>query len=119
MVCWPACLRRGEMKGQFIVEKSEARSVENLFLAIARTDLANRRTLLSYLNTAIALFVSGAGLLKLSGAGWLEALGLLFMPVSVIVAVIGIIDYRIQRRGIMAERAAADADKVALKTSVQ
>lgn len=107
------------MKGQFIVEKSEARSVENLFLAIARTDLANRRTLLSYLNTAIALFVSGAGLLKLSGAGWLEALGLLFMPVSVIVAVIGIIDYRIQRRGIMAERAAADADKVALKTSVQ
>lgn len=96
------------------MEKREARSVENLVLAITRTDLANRRTLLSYLNTAIALFVSGAGLLKLSGDAWLEGLGILFMTVSVIVAVIGIVDYRIQRRSIMAERVSADAEKAAL-----
>lgn len=96
------------------VEKREARSVENLVLAITRTDLANRRTLLAYLNTAIALFVSGAGLLKLSGAVWLEGLGILFMPASIVVAVVGIVDYRVQRRGILAERAAADADKAAL-----
>lgn len=93
------------------MEKSEARSVENLVLAITRTDLANRRTLLSYLNTAIALFVSGAGLLKLSGDSWLEALGVLFMPVSLIVAVIGVVDYRIQRRGIVAEMAAAETER--------
>lgn len=96
------------------MEQREARSVENLVLAITRTDLANRRTLLSYLNTAIALFVSGAGLLKLSGAVLLEGLGILFMTVSVIVAVIGIVDYRIQRRSIMAERASVDVGKADL-----
>ncbi len=96
------------------MERGEARSVENLVLAIARTDLANRRTLLSYLNTAIALFVSGAGLLKLSGDSWFEGLGIAFMPISVIVAVIGVIDYRIQRRAIAAERAEADAERAEL-----
>lgn len=102
-----------ERKGN-IVEKREARSVENLVLAITRTDLANRRTLLSYLNTSIALFVSGAGLLKLSGDAWLEMLGILLMPASLVVAVIGIVDYRVQRRSIVAERASADAEKAAL-----
>ncbi len=95
--------------------KSEARSVENLVLAIARTDLANRRTLLSYLNTGIALFVSGAGLLKLSGEAWLETLGMVFMPTSIVVAIIGIVDYRIQRRGIMEEKAEVDADKARME----
>jgi uncharacterized membrane protein YidH (DUF202 family) len=103
-----------ENKRTIIVERGEARSVENLVLAIARTDLANRRTLLSYLNTAIALFVSGAGLLKLSGATWLEGLGIFFMPLSVIVAIIGVIDYRVQRRSIVAERLEANAEKAEL-----
>ena len=97
------------------MRRSEARSVENLVLAIARTDLANRRTLLAYLNTAIALFVSGAGLLKLSGETWLEYLGMVFMPVSIVVAIIGIVDYRIQRRSIMAEKEEVDAEKARME----
>lgn len=110
----PAGFSAGDEERAIIVEKREARSVENLVLAITRTDLANRRTLLAYLNTSIALFVSGAGLLRLSGDVWLEGLGILFMPVSIIVAVIGIFDYRLQRRSILAERALADAERAAL-----
>lgn len=96
------------------MNRNEARSVENLVLAITRTDLANRRTLLSYLKTAIGLFVSGAALLRLSGDSRLELMGLVFMPLSLVVVVIGIVDYRIQRRNIMAEKAIAEADKANL-----
>ena len=96
------------------MNRNEARSVENLVLAITRTDLANRRTLLSYLKTAIGLFVSGAALLRLSGDSRLELMGLVFMPLSLVVVVIGIVDYRIQRRNIMAEKVIAEADKANL-----
>ena len=90
----------------------EKRSVENLVLAIVRTELANRRTLLSYLNTSIALFVSGAGLLKLSGSLWLEWIGILLMPVSMVVAAIGVIDYAVLRRSIENERERAAAEDI-------
>lgn len=92
------------------MDMGEMRSVENLVLAIVRTELANRRTLLSYLNTAIVLFVSGAGLLKLSGSNWLETLGIVMMPVSLAVAIIGVVDYRILRRSIEAEKEKAAAE---------
>ncbi|MEM6463725.1 MAG: DUF202 domain-containing protein [Pseudomonadota bacterium] len=88
----------------------ERRAVENLVLAIVRTELANRRTLLSYLKTAIALFVSGAALLRLSGSNWLETIGLVLMPVSVIVVVVGIVDYVVLRRSIEAEKVKAAID---------
>jgi len=94
------------------MNKEEERSVENLVLAVARTELANRRTLLAYLNTGIALFVSGAGLLKLGESTWFETLGIIFMPVSVIVAVIGIVDYRILRRDIEQERQKIESEKI-------
>ncbi len=90
------------------MDNSERRSVDNLVLAIVRTELANRRTLLSYLNTAIALFVSGAGLLKLSAIYWLEWIGILLMPLSFVAAIIGVLDYRMLRRSINAEKARAE-----------
>nr|WP_276562344.1 DUF202 domain-containing protein [Hoeflea prorocentri] len=90
----------------------EKRSVENLVLAIVRTELANRRTLLSYLNTSIALFVSGVGLLKLSGSSWLEWIGIVLIPVSLIVAVIGVVDYLVLRRSIENERERAAAEDI-------
>ncbi len=93
------------------MDMREKRSVENLVLAIVRTELANRRTLLSYLNTANALFGSGAGLLKLSGSNRLETIGIILMPVSVVVAIIGVVDYRILRRSIEAEKARAAAEE--------
>ena len=94
------------------MDTRERRSVENLVLAIVRTELANRRTLLSYLNTSIALFVSGVGLLKLSGSQWLEWTGIGLMPISLAVAIIGIFDYRVLRRSIEAEKEQAAADDI-------
>ena len=93
------------------MDSREKRSVENLVLAIVRTELANRRTLLSYLNTSIALFVSGAGLLRLSGSQWLEVIGIVLMPVSLLVAFIGVADYSILRRSIEAEKKRAAAEE--------
>lgn len=95
------------------MDRREKRSVENLVLAIVRTELANRRTLLSYLNTSIALLVSGAGLLRLSGNNWLEMIGIALMPISVIVAIVGVFDYVILRRSIDAEKARAAAEEEA------
>ena len=92
------------------MDRGEKRSVENLVLAIVRTELANRRTLLSYLNTAIALLVSGAGLLRLSGSNWLEMVGIALMPVSVIVAIVGVADFVVLRRSIEAEKARTAAE---------
>jgi len=75
------------------LNNEEKRSVENLVLAIVRTELANRRTLLAYLNTALALFVSGIGMLKLTEDNWLEWLGFALVPVSIVVAIIGVVDF--------------------------
>ena len=95
------------------MDRREKRSVENLVLAIVRTELANRRTLLSYLNTSIALLVSGAGLLRLSGSNWLETVGIVLMPVSMLVAFVGVVDFVVLRRSIEAEKARAAAEEQA------
>ncbi len=95
------------------MDRREKRSVENLVLAIVRTELANRRTLLSYLNTSIALLVSGAGLLRLSGSNWLEMIGIALMPISVIVAIVGVFDFVVLRRSIEAEKTRALAEEEA------
>lgn len=93
------------------MNNEEKRSVENLVLAIVRTELANRRTLLAYLNTALALFVSGIGMLKLTEDNWLEWLGFALVPVSIVVAIIGVVDYLVLRRSIVAEKARAAAEE--------
>ncbi len=95
------------------MDKREKRSVENLVLAIVRTELANRRTLLSYLNTSIALLVSGVGLMRLSGSNWLERIGIALIPVSLVVAIVGVYDYLALRRSIEAEKARAAAEEEA------
>jgi len=94
-----------------LLNNEEKRSVENLVLAIVRTELANRRTLLAYLNTALALFVSGIGMLKLTEDNWLEWLGFALVPVSIVVAIIGVVDYLVLRRSIVAEKARAAAEE--------
>ena len=95
------------------MDQREKRSVDNLVRASVRTALANRRTLLSYLNTSIALLVSGAGLLRLSGSNWLEMVGMALMPISVVVAMVGVFDFVILRRSIEAEKARATAKEEA------
>ena len=63
-------------------------------LALDRTRLANERTLLAWLRTALMLLVSGVTLLKLfEGVSSLEILGSILIPASILVAAIGVRGY--------------------------
>ena len=85
-------------------------SIEELILrdhlALDRTRLANERTLLAYLRTALMLIVAGATAAKFVGethsviiAGWL------FIALGVVVAVLGTWRFLTMRRDINARRA--------------
>ncbi len=65
-------------------------------LAADRTRLANERTFLSYVRTALGLIVTGTGFSEYLNAPVLRVIFVLFIPVGVIVLVIGIIGF--QRR---------------------
>ncbi|MCB1876996.1 MAG: DUF202 domain-containing protein [Chromatiales bacterium] len=59
-------------------------------LAIDRTRLANERTLLAWLRTALMALVSGITLLKLfEGQIVMEVLGSLLIPLALLTAVMG------------------------------
>lgn len=64
-------------------------------LAIDRTRLANERTLLAWLRTALMLLVSGVTLIKLfDGVLAMQVLGVLLVPGSLITAAAGLLRYR-------------------------
>lgn len=67
-------------------------------LAIDRTTLANERTLLAYVRSAMALSIAGLTILHYSEELWFTILGLSLLPGSVAVAVIGICRYRRMNR---------------------
>ena len=68
-------------------------------LAIDRTRLANERTLLAWVRTAVMLLVSGMTLLKLfEGVLPLEVLGMVLIPVALVAAAIGLHRYFETRR---------------------
>lgn len=60
------------------------------YLAAHRTVLANDRTWISYVRTALALFVSGATLIKFFDSKMFFVIGWIFIPVSIIILLIGI-----------------------------
>jgi len=63
-------------------------------LAIDRTRLANERTLLAWVRTAVMLLVSGMTLMKLFAGVWvLETLGLVLIPVALVAVAIGLRRY--------------------------
>ena len=63
-------------------------------LAIDRTRLANERTLLAWVRTAVMLLVSGMTLLKLFEGIWpLETLGAILIPVALFAAAVGLRRY--------------------------
>ena len=60
------------------------------YLAIDRTVLANERTFLSYVNTALALVVAGVSLIKFFTTGILSTVGALLIFGGVLVFGIGL-----------------------------
>jgi len=76
-------------------------------LAISRTDLANERTLLAYVRTALALAAGGVGLVQIFTSPMVVALGWALIPASVLVLVVGVVRFQRARRALRdVERAA-------------
>jgi putative membrane protein len=69
-------------------------------LAIDRTLLANERTLLAYLRSAMTLAIAGASILHFSTRPWYGWLGLACLPVALLIALIGVTRYRAMNRAI-------------------
>ncbi len=70
-------------------------STERDRLARKRTDLANERTFLSYVRTAIMLFATGATLLKLFPSSYVNiVIGVILTGFSFFVLVIGIFRFK-------------------------
>ncbi|MCD6336352.1 MAG: DUF202 domain-containing protein [Candidatus Latescibacteria bacterium] len=68
-------------------------------LALDRTKLANRRTMLAYLRTALMLLVSGATLVKVFHSEMVMIiLGITLLSISFVVAVAGLISYQTAKR---------------------
>ena len=63
-------------------------------LAIDLTVLANERTFLAYIRTALTLFVVGASLIKFFDSLPATVIGWVFIPLGLIVLALGISRYR-------------------------
>ena len=64
------------------------------YLAADRTILANERTFLAYLRTMLAFVGGGITFIKLFDDLVMQILGWIFIPVGVLVLILGIIRYR-------------------------
>jgi putative membrane protein len=69
-------------------------------LAISRTDLANERTLLAYVRTALALAAGGVGLVQIFTSPIVVALGWALIPASALVLIVGVARFRRARRAL-------------------
>lgn len=67
-------------------------------LALERTKLANERTLLSYIRSALYLFIGGIGVLQLDMSGSAHWLGYLAIFICILFLTIGFIRYTLLRR---------------------
>lgn len=63
-------------------------------LAIDRTILANERTFLAYLRSAVALFIAGVSIIHFSSERWFMVLGFVCLPAAVGAAAVGLIRFR-------------------------
>ncbi|MEZ5756605.1 MAG: DUF202 domain-containing protein [Emcibacteraceae bacterium] len=87
----------------------EKRNIDAMLLALLRTELANRRTLLAYIKTALGTAITAIGLLKFTEEQSVYAmLGLILVPVSFIVLGVGITDYLLTKKKIENEKKDAE-----------
>jgi len=77
-------------------EPAERKSKSTLseHLNAARTKLANERTLLAYIRTALTLFVAGVTFIKFFDNLIVEIIGWVFVPFGIINLILGIVRYR-------------------------
>ena len=73
-------------------------------LSVERTKLANRRTLLAYLRSAVGLVVAGAGLMKFITEDVWVVVGICCIILAPIIMIVGIIDYIHVKKLIKAEK---------------
>lgn len=88
---------------------NERRAVDSVLLALLRTEMANRRTLLAYVKTALGIAVTGLALIRFTEAQSAYAIaGMALLPVSLVVLVVGAMDFIRTRRKIQAEKLDAE-----------
>ncbi len=84
---------------------NEKRNIDSMLLALLRTELANRRTLLAYTKTALGTGITALGLLKFSEEQSLfELVGMVMIPLSFIILAFGVVDFMITRKKIKTEK---------------
>lgn len=87
--------------------KSHEKNKRHLFLrdhlAAQRTTLANERTFLAYIRTALTLFVAGVSFIKFFGSIIIEVLGWILIPIGVFIFIKGIISFRRMNKRIQEE----------------
>lgn len=76
-------------------------------LAIDRTLLANERTLLAYLRSAVSLGIAGLSIMHFAAHGWYFWAGVACLPAGALTAIVGIVRHRRMNahfRGLRASR---------------
>jgi len=88
---WRAILnRRGRKKVKKDLKVQERQNMEvRDQLAMERTKLANERTLLAYSRTAMALILAGLSFIKFFDDPLYRALGAMFIPIGIVIGVVG------------------------------
>lgn len=88
---------------------NEKRNIDSVILALLRTELANRRTLLAYIKTSLGIAITALGLLKFSEEqSSFSLIGMILIPISLLILVIGFIDYFITKHKIELEKEDAE-----------
>ncbi len=65
------------------------------YLALERTKLANERTLLSYMRSALYLMLGGIAIIQLEGFESIKFLGFVSLGLTIILVIVGV--YRFQK----------------------
>lgn len=98
MICMSK--KNNDKKTDKKIQKISASSAQSA-MALERTRMANTRTLLAYIRSAVALFVAGAGLLKfISEIVWVYVAGVIFIIATPVLLVVGIREYFTVRKRI-------------------
>ncbi|MBD3234958.1 MAG: DUF202 domain-containing protein [candidate division Zixibacteria bacterium] len=71
-------------------------------LAANRTILANERTYLSYMRTALTMFIAGLTFIKFFEGGLVKTIGWIFLPVAAATIIVGFIRYKRMKCKILA-----------------